>query len=66
MCAVGVVDSEVKTPKTRFVKPEGGTRTGRPSVPTLGLHHVVMLPAVYMHQKNNCYNVLRNYETVKV
>jgi hypothetical protein len=34
VCAVGMVDSEVETPKTRFVKPEGGTRTGRPSVLT--------------------------------
>jgi hypothetical protein len=24
VCAVGMVDSEVETPKTRFVKPEGG------------------------------------------
>jgi hypothetical protein len=56
--AVGVVDSEVKTPKTRFVKPEGETRTARPSVPTLGLHYVAMLPAMYTHQKNNHCNVL--------
>jgi hypothetical protein len=44
---VGMVDSEVRTPKTRFVKSDSGW-TGRPCVPPL-TPPVVMLPATYIY-----------------